>query len=74
MTDLETLYYYIRNAFAHGAFEVINTKEGRVYKLESAKNGIVKAQMRLKESTLNTYVNYSLFKAADAKALQKPKL
>ena len=71
MTDLETLYYYIRNAFAHGAFEVINTKEGRVYKLESAKNGTVKAQMRLKESTLKSYINYSLIKPADVKVLQK---
>lgn len=73
MTDLETLFYYIRNAFAHGAFEVINTSGGRVYKLENASNGKIKAQMRLKESTLNRYIEYSLYKALDVKALQKPK-
>ncbi len=74
MTDLETLYYYIRNAFAHGAVEVINTKAGRVYKHESAKNGVVKAQMRLKENTLHEYINYSLLKASDVKAMQTHKV
>ena len=71
MTDLETFYYYIRNAFAHGAFEVINTKGGRVYKLESARNGNVKAWMRLKEKTLKKYIEFSLYEAINVESLRK---
>ena len=73
MTDTEAFYYYIRNAFAHGSFEVINTESGRFYKLESANDGCIKAQVRVKESSLLQYIEYSEMSSADVKALQKPK-
>lgn len=73
MTDVEAFYYYIRNAFAHGAFEVLQKGSEKIYKLESAKDGKVKAQMRLKESTLEEYIRLANLTVADIKALQRPK-
>lgn len=73
MTDVEAFYYYIRNAFAHGAFEVLQKGSEKIYKLESAKDGKVKAQMRLKESTLEEYIRLANLSVADIKALQRPK-
>ena len=71
MSDTEAFYYYIRNAFAHGSFEIINTDSGKIYKLESGKDDSVKAQMRLKESSLKRYIDYSMLSASEVKALQK---
>lgn len=71
MSDTEAFYYYIRNAFAHGSFEIINTDAGKIYKLESSKEGSIKAQMRLKESSLKRYIDYSMLSASEIKALQK---
>ena len=74
MSDIESIYYYIRNAFAHGAFEVIGVTPGeRAYKLESAKDGKIAAQMRLKEGTLKQYIEFSLYDATKVKSLQKPR-
>ena len=73
MTDTEALYYYIRNAFAHGSFEVIPTNKGHVYLLESSKDESVKAQMRLKETSLKEYLRLANLTAAEIKALQKSK-
>ena len=53
MPDSEAIYYYIRNAFAHGSFEILVDDKNRIiYRLECQKDGVVKAQMQLKESTL----------------------
>lgn len=52
MSDIETLYYYIRNAFAHGSVNVESGRNGRVYYFESAQKGLTKCRMRLKEKTL----------------------
>jgi len=71
MSNTEAFYYYMRNAFAHGSFEVLSTKNGKIYKLESAKNGLIKAQMRLKESSLKKYVEYSVLSDKEVKALRK---
>ncbi len=73
MTDVEAFYYYLRNAFAHGAFEVIPTSNGNVYLLESGKQGDVKAQMRLKETSLIEYTRLANLTAAEIKALQRHK-
>ena len=48
MSDAEVVFYYIRNAFAHGDIEVIGGGD-RIYKLESKKKNDIKAQMILKE-------------------------
>ena len=73
MSDPEAFYYYIRNAFAHGSFEVIPTNNGNVYLLESSKDGAVKAQMRLKETSLIEYIRLANLTATEIKALQRHK-
>ena len=75
MSDTEALYYYIRNAFAHGSFEVKTLSGGgeKIYLLESKKDDVVKAQMRLKESTLTRYIALSQLDATQVRALRKPK-
>ena len=73
MPETEAIYYYIRNAFAHGSFEVKNTTSGRCYYLESSKEGNIKAQMRLKETTLQEYIRLSELEPAAIKQYQKPK-
>ena len=59
MSKAETIYYYIRNAFAHGDFEIITVDDSRVYKLESESKGDKKAWIRLKEKTLLRYIELS---------------
>lgn len=73
MPDTEALFYYIRNAFAHGSFEMIDGSGGRVFVLESAKKGKVKARMRLKESTLLAMIDLSRKKPAEIAKLQRKK-
>ena len=50
------IFYYIRNAFAHGSFSVVSTGTYKVYYLESAKDDIVKARIRLREATLLRWI------------------
>jgi hypothetical protein len=52
----DAFYYDIRNAFAHGSFEMKKTAKGYVYLLECDKDSRVESKMRLKESTLQRYV------------------
>ncbi len=74
MPDTEAIFYYIRNAFAHGSFEVISIRGGsRIYFLESKKNETIKALMRLKESTLLHYVKLSELSVTEIVALRKNK-
>lgn len=73
MTDTEALYYYLRNAFAHGSFEVIGSNNGNVYLLESSRDGSARAQMRLKENTLKEYIKLANLTADEIKALQRRK-
>ena len=49
MSDTETIYYCIRNAFAHGSFSIINDNNKKVYLMHCEKNKDTKADMRLKE-------------------------
>ena len=51
-----SIFYYIRNAFAHGSFSVINDKGKKTYFFESAKDTIIKAQIRLREDTLIKWI------------------
>lgn len=57
MSDIEALYYYIRNAFAHGSVNVESGRHGRVYYFESAQKGVTKCRMRLKEETLERFAS-----------------
>lgn len=71
MSNAEALYYYLRNAFAHGSFEIVPTNIGNVYLLESSKDGVVKAQMRLKENSLIEYIRLANLTAGEIRGLQR---
>ena len=73
MSDAEAVFYYIRNAFAHGSFEVVVDGVEKYYKLESSKKGVIKAQMILKESTLKKLADLSAYNKKQIEALQKKK-
>lgn len=71
MPETEALFYYIRNSFAHGSFEARQTPGGRVFYLESARNGTIKARMRLKESTLERLASLKNLSADEIISLRK---
>ena len=52
MSKTESIYYMIRNAFAHGGFKI----ENGVYFLVSKKKNKFKAIMKLKETTLLKWI------------------
>ena len=52
MSLTSSIFYYIRNAFAHGSFMV----DGDVYSFESSKDGTIKAAIRLREKTLLKWI------------------
>lgn len=52
-----SVFYYIRNAFAHGSFSIVGSGEKRTYYLESAKDDKVKARIRLRETTLLQWID-----------------
>lgn len=56
MKKTSSIFYYIRNAFAHGSFSVITDNGRTVYYLESAKNSTIKARLRLREETLMKWI------------------
>lgn len=72
MSDTEAIFYYIRNAFAHGSFGIKTINNNRIYYLES-KRDTIKALMRLKESTLKKYIKLMKKSPAEIKKLQKNK-
>ncbi len=72
MSETEAVFYYIRNAFAHGAFSVEDTNEkGWLYYLESEKEGTLKAKMLLKESTLIEYSHLMKLTPNEIKSFRK---
>lgn len=52
----KSLYYTIRNAFAHGSFEILNVKGKYIYFFETEKNGEMRSKIRLKEKTLLSWL------------------
>lgn len=56
MSKTSAIFYYIRNAFAHGSFSVIEEKGRKIYYLESAKGDLIKARIRLREDTLLKWI------------------
>lgn len=61
MNKTGAIFYYIRNAFAHGSFSVVKTEGKTTYYIESSKDDVVKAQIRLREETLLKWIkDYSL--------------
>lgn len=71
MPETEAVFYYIRNAFAHGSFEIRGTGNSRTCYLESQKDGKIKAQMRLKKTTLDEFSDLLKMTPAQVGALQK---
>lgn len=71
MPDAEAIYYYIRNAFAHGSFEIINCGSDTVYLIESSKEGSPKALMRLNENSLLRYLELKDMTSSEIKELQR---
>lgn len=53
----KTIFYYIRNALAHGDFLIENVCGQRIYTLRSQKGEVVKGLFRLKESTLLSWID-----------------
>lgn len=60
----------IRNAFAHGSFSVENVDGQHIYCLESAKDGSLRARMRLREETLLEWMKLIEMPVGDAKTYQ----
>lgn len=52
MSLTSSIFYYIRNAIAHGSFFV----EGDIYSFESSKNGTMKAAIHLREKALLKWI------------------
>ena len=73
MSDAEAVYYYIRNAFAHGSFDVQSIRGSHVYRLESKRRDDICAQMRLKEQTLLSYIELASLKPGDIRSIRKKK-
>ena len=53
----KSVFYMIRNGFAHGSFSVETADVGRIYYFESEKDGEIKGQLRLREETLLAWIN-----------------
>lgn len=73
MPDTEAIFYYIRNAFAHGSFEVQDVDCRRMYLLESDKKGKPLAMMRLSEQTLLHYAQLAHLSVKEIKNLRQGK-
>ncbi len=72
MSDTDTIYYYIRNAIAHGSFSIIVENNNRkIYLLHNENKGVVKAAMRLRESTLLKLIKYENMSSKDIMKLRK---
>lgn len=56
MNKTSAIFYYIRNALAHGSFSVVSVGNRKIYYLESAKNSTIKARIRLNEETLLKWI------------------
>lgn len=61
MSLTSSIFYYIRNALAHGSFGVVQQENKKTYYFESTKGDNVKAQIRLREDTLLKWIrNFEL--------------
>lgn len=57
LSQAATIFDGIRNAFAHGAFSVKEVKKEKIYYLENCYKETIKAQFRIKESTLLSWID-----------------
>lgn len=73
MPDTEGIYYAIRNALAHGEFEILHHNNRKIYLLENHRGNELKAKMRLCEETLLKLAKISRMKKSDILKLRKRK-
>jgi hypothetical protein len=72
MSDAEAVFYAVRNAFAHGSFEVVSPAGGeRVYLLEAAKGDVTQARIRLKESQMRELLRMGGLNKGGVKKMQR---
>lgn len=71
LKETRTIFYYIRNAFAHGSFSVYSNNDDPIYYLENMNKGKVYGRFRLKEKTLLKWIN--LFNSTPEKLKSKNK-
>lgn len=71
MSDTCSIYYYIRNAFAHGSFEIRQSGRREMYLLESAKDMNVKCRIRLSKQNLKKIMLYALMTPQEILNLRK---
>lgn len=57
MGKCKSIFYMIRNSFAHGSFNIKKNNNENYYYLESSKSNSIKAIMCLKEKTLIKWIN-----------------
>lgn len=55
--QLNSLFYHIRNSFAHGRFDIIKTKTDNIFVMEDVNKKYISARMVLKESTLLNWID-----------------
>ena len=53
----KSIFYAIRNSFAHGSFEIYNQEHKIYYLLKNVDKGILKAQINVEEDTLIKWMN-----------------
>ncbi|MCD7891532.1 MAG: hypothetical protein LUG26_07305 [Ruminococcus sp.] len=73
---IRSVFYVIRNALAHGSFSVYNNNSKPVYYFQSDRNGEIRSQIRLKESTLLQWIklfNMPVSKVRELNQSQKGK-
>ncbi|MCC8111676.1 MAG: hypothetical protein LIO74_08830 [Ruminococcus sp.] len=66
-----SVFYAIRNALAHGSFSVNNNNGKSVYYFQSERNGEIRSQIRLKESTLLQWIKFFNMPVNDVRALNQ---
>ena len=73
MSIAESFYYCLRNSLAHGAFEIKESKHGKIYLFENRKEGKIKTRMRIKEKTMLDLVEISKIKKSVLEKSRKKK-
>jgi len=68
---IRSIFYAIRNALAHGSFSVNNNNGKPVYYFQSERNGEIRSQIRLKESTLLRWIELFNMPVSEVRALNQ---
>lgn len=69
----KSIFYSIRNAFAHGTFSVLENNGNTIYYFENESSETIKAQIRLKENTLLKWIDLFYSSANEIREKNKSK-